>query len=157
MTEIKPSKREAKRNTKPWITNDILKLIKTKDKTYKKFIKQENAVIKDQIFKTYKQQKNEVTKLIRKSKKIHYNDYFTKNNGNLKKLWVGINQIINKTSSSNNIPLSIEIDVDGNIHTITEPEDIANAFNSHYTSVAEKILEQRKYTAKNFEVTSRLK
>ena len=65
--------------------------------------------------------------------------------GNLKKLLVGINQIINKTSSSNNIPLSIEIDVDGNIHTITEPEDIANAFNSHYTSVAEKILEQRKY------------
>ena len=42
------------------------------------------------------------------------------------------------TNSSNNIPVSIEIDVDGNVHTITNPEDIANAFNSHYTTVAEK-------------------
>ena len=71
MIEIKPLKKEAKQNAKPWITNDILQLIKKKDKTYNKFIKQENAVIKGQILKTYKQQKNEVTKLIRKSQKIH--------------------------------------------------------------------------------------
>ena len=55
MTEIKPSKRDAKRNAKPWITKDILKLIKTKDKIYKKFIKQKNTIIKEQIFWTYKQ------------------------------------------------------------------------------------------------------
>ena len=100
MTEIKPSKRDAKRNAKPWITKDILKLIKTKDKIYKKFIKQKNTIIKEQIFKTYKQQKNEITKIIRISKKKYYNEYFTKNNGNLKKLWVGVNQILNKTNSS---------------------------------------------------------
>ena len=29
--------------------------------------------------------------------------------------------------------------------TITDPEDITNAFNSHYTTVAEKVLKQRKY------------
>ena len=76
---------------------------------------------------------------------MHYNEYFIKNNSNLKKLWNGINQIINKRSSSNNIPVSIEIDVDGNVRTITDPTDIANAFNSHYTSVADKILKKRKY------------
>ena len=65
ITEIKPSKRDAKRNAKPWITKDILKLIKTKDKIYKKFIKQKNTTIKEQIFKTYKQQKNEITKIIK--------------------------------------------------------------------------------------------
>ena len=51
----------------------------------------------------------------------------------IKKLWTGINQIINKSNSSNNIPVSIEIDVDGNMHTTTDPTDITNAFNSHYT------------------------
>ena len=145
ITAIKPSKKDIKRNAKPWITNDILKLIRAKDKTYKKFIKEENAVTKEQIYKTYKQQKNDVTKLTRKSKKMHYNEYFIKNNGNLKKLWVGINQILNKGNSTKNIPLSIEIDVDGNVHTITNPTHIANAFNLHYTTVAEKILKKRRY------------
>ena len=86
LTKIKPSKNDAKRNAKPWITTSILKLIKIKDKTYKTFIKEENATIKEQLFSSYKQQKNEITKLTRKSKKIHYNEYFAKNNSNLKKL-----------------------------------------------------------------------
>ena len=78
ITEIKRSKREERRNAKPWITNDIVKLIKTKDKTYKKFIKEENIVTKEQIYKNYKDQKNEITKLTRKSKKMHYNEYLSK-------------------------------------------------------------------------------
>ena len=114
------------------------KIVKSKDKTYKKFIKEENAVTKEQIYKTYKQQKNDVTKLTRKSKKMHYNEYFVKNNGNLKKLWVGINQIWTKTIVQKKIPWSIEIDVDGNVHTIIDLTHIANTFNLHYTAVAEK-------------------
>ena len=31
------------------------------------------------------------------------------------------------------------------MHTITKQEDIANAFNSHHTAVAEKILKKRIY------------
>ena len=52
----KTFKKDTKRNAKPWITNDILKLIKANDKTYKKLIKDENAVSKEKINKTYKQQ-----------------------------------------------------------------------------------------------------
>ena len=96
-----------------------MKLIKIKDKTYKNFIKEESSTVKEQLFSSYKQQKNEITKLTRKSKKIHYNEYFSKNNSNLKKLWVGVNQILNKSKESNNIPVSIEIDIDGNVSTIT--------------------------------------
>ena len=42
--------------------------------------------------------------------------------------------------------MSIEIDIDGNVSTIVDPKEIANTFNSHYTSVAEKILKKRKYS-----------
>ena len=41
--------------------------------------------------------------------------------------------------------VSIEIDTDGNVTTLTKPQEIANAFNSHYSTVADKILNQRKY------------
>ena len=115
-------------------------MIKAKDKTYSKFIKENNTIAREEILSRYKQQKNEITKLTRKSKKLHYNEYFTINNRNMKKLWAGINQILNKNSNSSNSPVCIEIDNDGNVSTIIDPKGISNAFNSHYTSVADKIL-----------------
>ena len=74
---------------------------------------------------------------------MHYNEYFSKNSSNLKKLWVGVNQIINKNKNLNNLLVCIEIDIKGNVNTITNPQDIADAFNSHYTKVVENILSKR--------------
>ena len=116
-----------------------------KDKTYHQLVKESNTIKKESVIIKYKEQKNEITKQIRRSKKFYYNQYFTKNSSNLKKLWAGINQILNKNKYSNNNPVCIEIDVEGNVNTITDPKGIANAFNSHYTTVADKILSGRKY------------
>jgi len=76
---------------------------------------------------------------------LYYNNYFEKNSKNIKKLWTGVNQIINKQNNPNNNPVCIEVDIDGNVQTITDPKDIANKFNNHYTTVAENILKERKY------------
>ena len=92
---------------------------------------------KEYLMYTYKQQKNEITKLIRKSKELHYNDYFVKNSTNVKKLWAGINQIVNQRKNSSSTPVCIEIDNDWNV-TITDLKEIANAFNLHYTTISEK-------------------
>jgi pyruvate/2-oxoacid:ferredoxin oxidoreductase beta subunit len=96
ITEIKQSRKSILQNAKPWITKNILKLIKVKDKTYKKLINETDEAKKVELQNKYKEQKNEITKLTRKSKKLHFNEYFAKNNRNMKKLWAGINQIINK-------------------------------------------------------------
>ena len=40
VTQIKYSKQQNKRNAKPWITPDILEIIKLKDKTYQKLAKE---------------------------------------------------------------------------------------------------------------------
>ena len=85
MTEIKQSKKHRRQNAKPWITNDILKLIRAKDTTYHQLIKESNATKKESVMIKYKEQKNEITKQIRRSKKFYYNQYFTKNSSNLKK------------------------------------------------------------------------
>ena len=45
-----------------------------------------------------------------------------------------------KNYNQTNTLLCIVIDVDGSVATVTDPKDITNAFNVHYTSVAEKIL-----------------
>ena len=74
--------------------------------------------------------------------------YFTNHSKNIKKLWVGVNQIINKKNQSSSGPLCIEIDIDGNVHTVIDPQEIANTFNSHYASVANNILKKRKYPGK---------
>ena len=70
---------QRRQNAKPWITNDILKLIRAKDKTYHQLIKESNATKKESVMIKYKEQNNEITKQIRRSKKFYYNQYFTKN------------------------------------------------------------------------------
>ena len=112
---------------------------------FHKFSKEKNNDLKNELLLKYKKKKNEITSLIRKSKKLYYNEYFAKNSSNMKKLWAGINQIVNKKGNSNDTPVCIEIDNDGNVNTIVDPKGIANAFNTHYTTVAEKILRKRKY------------
>ena len=69
ITQMNNFKQHQKRNAKPWITRHILKMIKLKDKTYQKIVKKKNAITKTQLNETYKGKKNEITKMIRKSKK----------------------------------------------------------------------------------------
>ena len=133
---IKLTNSKLKRNMKPWINNDILKQIKLKDKTYHKFVKENNPETKQYLLSEYKSKKNEITKLIRSAKKIYYSNYFEENCNNAKKLWRGINQIINKTKSTDSSPVCIEIDIDGNTKTITDPKVFADEFNNHYTTVS---------------------
>ena len=46
ITQMKNSKQQQKRNAKPWITQDILKMIKLKDKTYQKIVKEKMPSLK---------------------------------------------------------------------------------------------------------------
>ena len=89
--------------------------------------------------------RNDITKQIRLNKKIYYNEYFSKNNQNIRKLWIGINELINAKPNSKSVPTCIETKVNGKLTTLTEPKDIADTYNNHYTTVADKILEGRKY------------
>ena len=57
LTKVKDSKNHEKQKAKPWITKNILKLTKNKDKIYKRYIKEQNISIKDQLLSKYEQQK----------------------------------------------------------------------------------------------------
>ena len=87
--------------------------------------------------------------MIRCSERSYYNEYFAKNNKKIKKLWVGINQIVNNVKNKDQGPTCIEIDNDGTTVTVTKPTEIAEEFNKHYSNVADKILNKRKYQDKH--------
>ena len=110
----KETKVELKRKVKPWITEEIFRKLKLKSKTFKKYIKCKNTQgnLKNTLFTKYKSLKNEITSLLRNSKKDYYNRYFTNNKRSLRKTWEGIKEIINIKSSKAKNPSFIK---DGNI------------------------------------------
>ena len=138
----KMSNVEHKRRYKPWVTYAIRKSMRRRDRLLRKYIKAKNPARKAPLHTEYKSLRNSIIQLTKQSKLNFYNDYFTSNNGNLRKVWQGIKDIINVKNQSFNVPTSI-IDDEGNI--VTEPSDISNVFCKQFSTVADKILRERKY------------
>ena len=141
----KKTQHELKRDEKPWITQDILKKIRKKDRTYRKYIKTDNPLQKVILNEKIKTMKNEITQVIRRSKSNYYKNYFRTNSKNSRKLWAGINEIINTKSKNTTLPTCITGTKAGQDENITDSKMISNAFNNHYTKVADKLLHKRKF------------
>ena len=138
----KISKNEFRRRFKPWISNEILSKIKNKNNILKKYIKCKNDIKKLELNNKYKNLKNELTELTRQSKKAYYDKYFTDNMNNLKKVWQGIKDIINIKTKTLDHPTCL-LSEDKNI---SNPSEMAGTFNKFFTSIADNILKERKYT-----------
>ena len=78
---LKSTKRNTNSRDVPWVTKGILiKSRKTKNKLYKKFIKNPNER-NESIYKTYR---NKFNKIKKAAKKHYYNNKFNEHKGNLK-------------------------------------------------------------------------
>ena len=127
-----PTKQELKWIQKPWITKHIQKIIKEKDSVYSKYVKKKSKF----WYNRYRILCDIVKQEISKNKKKYFSWYFKANIDNSKKVWKGINEIINNKSSKDNE--EIYLDDDGNI--ITDQKTVANKFNKFYTTVADKLV-----------------
>ena len=70
------------------------------------------------------------------------------NSRNARKLWAGINEIINTKAAKQNSPDCIEEVINNETKetkNITDPTEIANNFNNYFTSIGDQILKDRKY------------
>ena len=140
----KITQKKFKQRFKPWISDNILSKIGDKNKALRKYLRTKNPILKELHRCKFNDLKNEVTHLLRSSKKEFYKKYFTENKNNLQKVWKGIKEIINIKSKNFDHPTSLQI---GDVN-ITDPIAISNCFNDYFTSVADKILEKRKYEGK---------
>ena len=86
---------EYKRKDKPWITRGILKSNDQKKELYRQFVKYKGTKIKEDTYTKYKVIKNRITDIIRISKQNFHKNYFTENYINLRKIWLGIKELIN--------------------------------------------------------------
>ena len=87
-------KKEIKTKSKPWVTTGILISIRNKNKIYNKFCKAKYQKRKDLLHQQFKNYRNILSNLTKKSKENYYKEYFQENKNNLIKVWKGIKDII---------------------------------------------------------------
>jgi len=129
------SKKKAAKLKKPWISNEILKFIRNRDKMHKTFIKERNPTQKSKLWEEFKKYRNNLTEFIRDSKRNYYQTFFVQNKNNCKKTWQGINEIMNPRRSKVHKSVSI---LESNGKTIFDKKEIADKFNDFFVSIGTK-------------------
>ena len=101
---FKVPRSKLKQFTRPWITNGILKSIKTKQKMYyTHFFSNDSKKIKQ-----YKIYSNKLNKIKSINKRNYYNTQFTKCKNNLKATWKIIGTLIKRKSKGMQYPTQIK-------------------------------------------------
>ena len=67
--------KELKLQEKPWITRGLLISMSRRDSIYKKFLKEKNMTMMENMIALYKKYRNLIVVLLRKSKVLHFREY----------------------------------------------------------------------------------
>ena len=131
----KMSKKQRNSLSKPWMTNEIRKSIRTRDSLIKKFKKEKRPNKKTELYNEYRFLRNRIVSQIRQSKLDHYRKFFNDNMKNSKRIWNGIREIISLKSKNKANRLSL--DIDG--HLISDQKEIAESLNNFFAQIADNI------------------
>ena len=123
----KLSKKEAKFQSKPWISQGIQKSIKTKNKLFNCYLRNKSQ----SNHSKYKMYRNKLKHILNVSKKIYYNEYFSYHVNNVKATWRGIKQLISFKGGKLSFPNRLIVGDD----ILTDAKSIANAFNKYFSSI----------------------
>ena len=129
------SKSRLKTFAKPWITQGILKSIKIKNLLYKKLCKCKSPENKAKINQKFKQYRNLIKTLTRRSKNNYFYQYFNSHKKNLRKTWQGIKNIINLNSANSTLPSCIN----KGDSKLTDPIETADEFNDFFSNIGKKL------------------
>ena len=124
------SRRRYKMAKNPWISPDILALIKCKNKLYAKYLKNRDP----SIFNEYKKCKNKITHIKRKAKQEYFANLF-RNASNSSDIWIYINLLLRKRKRKPTLPQTIKV----HGQTFTSPEKICDKMNQHFAAIGEKL------------------
>ena len=113
----------------------LITSITNKNKLYRKYIRAKDPSRKNILHNEFKKHRNQVDKILKSSKALHYQRFFENNKLNLYKIWAGIKEIknvsakqkqnINGIANENNI--------------INNLKDIAEHLNKHFCNIAKTI------------------
>jgi len=114
----------------PWMTPGLLVSQKEKDRLYRRF-KRHPITHKEE----YNQYRNAFTKLTTVARENYIQNQFETSQGNSKKVWKIISNLLGKNNQSNSDSLIIDDEV------ITDPLTISNAFNEYFNSIPSTLSE----------------
>ena len=118
---------------KPWISNDLLNLIKEKNKLFSKYCKKPIT-----FGEQYRTVRNNLNNLLQQAESNYYKNLIQSNISDSKKTWQTLNEILNRSPKNSNANIN-EIFYDDK--TIKNPKEIAEAFNDYFTKAPKKIAE----------------
>ena len=121
--------------------------MKIRDNIYKTFCKVIETNLKKKLREKYKLYKNQIVTLTRFCKEYYYQSFFENNQANSKKISSGIRSILNMKNSKASRKCSLLIDK----ALTTIEKDIANRFNTFFTSIAKKLVKKIPPTHNNFQ------
>ena len=142
----KLTKQKLKFKTKPWITPGLQKSISVKNKLLTKFIKLKEPTLKNEAHTKYKLYRNMLATPWKRTKHTYFSSFFQNHVNDLKNTWKGIKTIISLEDSRSKATSTI---IEDNI-SLTNPKDIADAFNNYFSSVAIGIKSSIKYSRNKF-------
>ena len=117
-----------KRLNSPWLSKALLKSINRKHNLYKR-VKQQTYELED-----YKIYRRTLTHLIRVAKKRYFDNKFQQCTRDIKQTWNLINSVLRPGKNKSSLHKIIHNDSE-----ITDPAQIANAFNLHFSSIGNKL------------------
>ena len=127
----KMSIKNFRRRFKPWFTLGILKSLRKKSDLHNRYLRAKDLENKQLLYNRFKVYRNMLVTLIRKSKQNHFDKYFADNVNNLRETWKGIKNIIQIKNNTGSLPTTIF----DKGYTITDPSQIADTFNSYFSSI----------------------
>ena len=92
-----------------------------------------DPTIKVELHLKYKNHRNLISTLLKRSKQNYYQKYFESNLNNSKNTWKGIKSIITMENVISTVPRTLS----HGDNTITNPCGIANVFHNYFASVVD--------------------
>lgn len=121
------TKKHRKDLNKPWFTPDLQKLLRKKNKLYRKYISNRTSSTHDN-YKTYR---NKYNHCIRSAKKEYFSQEFERCSSDSKTTWKVINQLLQRENTSLELPTVFS---DGE-HSYNNPFDISQKFNDFFVNI----------------------
>ena len=134
-------KRKVKYNRKKhgksnWMTKGILNSINTKNALYKILIQTSptNEDVHNRLKSKYTEYRAKLRKSIREAKRLYYLRLFAIDKNDIQKTWIVINNTLNNNSRN-----SRQSEFIVNNNKLTDPGDIANAFNDYFINIGRQL------------------
>lgn len=126
-----------KANSVPWYDYEVKRISKQRDLAYQIYINNRN----ENNWQIYKNYRNEVVNLLKLKKQQYYFNKVDMYKHNPVKMWKSLKTLIDTKNNTSNFKNGIQFDVEGEVKTIQNYNNIAEQFNIYFIDSIKNIID----------------